>query len=228
MAGRTVAPCSRARSASPPDPVAGAVARRSLLAALLVAPVVLLPPEDAAEAAGPAADPPVRVFFIRGFLNVFSTGFDRMAEKLAARGIGACVYGHLAGAQVRADVLSATRTMGKRRRPIVIVGHSFGANAALEVSARLARDAVPVALVVTVDPTHPEPLSPNVARYENYFFAGNGLGQRLASDKFAGRISNVDLAGRADIAGSGTGHFSVTTNAAFEKLILARILSALD
>lgn len=168
------------------------------------------------------ADPVTHVYFIRGFLNVFSTGFDAMSAKLEARGIKAAVYGHMAGSSVRAQILADIKKTGRKPNPIVIVGHSFGGNAAFAVSKALAADGVAVDLVITVDPTNAGPISPNVKRYVNYYFPKNGLGAAIEAG--GKRVRNVDLKARADIAGVGDDHWTVTTNAAFEKEILSAIL----
>jgi dienelactone hydrolase len=193
---------------------------RGGIAALVLAAVGATAPALAAPKA--KADPVTHVYFIRGFLNVFSTGFDAMAAKLKARGVKASVFGHLSGSSVRAQILSDMKKTGKKPKPIVIVGHSFGGNAAFEVARSLAKDNVPVDLVITVDPTRGGPISPNVKRYVNYYFPANGLGASIPAS--AGkRARNIDLKARTDVAGVGDDHWTVTHNAALEKEILGAI-----
>lgn len=194
---------------------------RGAIAALALA--VIATPALAAPKAKAKADPVTHVYFIRGFLNVFSTGFDAMATKLKARGVKASVYGHLSGSSVRAQILADMKKTGKKPKPIVIVGHSFGGNAAFEVAKSLARDDVPVDLVITVDPTRGGPISPNVKRYVNYYFPANGLGASIPASA-GSRARNVDLKARTDVAGVGDDHWTVTNNAALEKEILGAIL----
>ncbi len=168
-------------------------------------------------------DPVTRVYFIRGFLNVFSTGLDDMSGQLAKNGIKSIVHGHMSGSSVRAQILADRKKTGKLPNPVVIVGHSFGANAALSVSSLLAADGIPVDLVITIDPTVGGPLTPTVRRYVNYHFAGNNLGVPLSSPKLGKRISNIDLSKRKDIAGVGDDHWTVTSNKALQKEVLAAI-----
>lgn len=174
-----------------------------------------------ARAASKANATETQVYFIRGFMGVFSTGFDTMAKTLAKSGVNAKVYGHLSGAAIRSAIVKQY-TGSKRKRPIILVGHSFGGNAAFQVAAGLRRDNIPVALVVTVDPTRAGPLSGNVRRYVNFFFAGNGLGSRLkaASGVPQSRITNIDMRKRTDVAEAGDDHWTITHNAAIQSEIL--------
>ena len=195
---------------------------RGAIAALALTVAGVATPALAAPKAKAKADPVTHVYFIRGFLNVFSTGFDAMAVKLKARGVKSSVYGHLSGSSVRAQILADMKKTGKKPKPIVIVGHSFGGNAAFEVAKSLAKDGVPVDLVITVDPTRGGPISPNVKRYVNYYFPANGLGASIPAS--AGkRARNIDLKARTDVAGVGDDHWTVTHNAALEKEILGAI-----
>ena len=199
-----------------------ALAPAGLLLAFALALVVALPAwgQNTPKA---KADPVTHVYFIRGFLNVFSKGLDDMSGQLAKNGIKSIVHGHMSGTSVRAQLLADRKKMGKRPNPVVIIGHSFGANAALSVSSLLAADGIPVDLVITIDPTVGGPLTPNVRRYVNYHFAGNNLGVPLSSPKLGKRISNIDLSKRKDIAGAGDDHWTVTSNKALQKEILAAI-----
>ena len=150
-----------------------------------------------------------------------------MARDLAKFRIGAKVYGHLNGSAVRSRIVQQY-TQSKKRKPVVLVGHSFGGNAALEVAAQLEKVNIPVALVITVDATRAGPLSGNVKSYVNYFFPANGLGVPIkpGSGVPQSRIRNIDLRERADVAGVGDNHLSVTHNAAIQGEIMAAIKRA--
>lgn len=161
-----------------------------------------------------------QVYFIRGFMGVFSTGFDKLARELGKSGIDAEVYSHLSGGAIASKIATEFGQSGKRRNKLVLIGHSFGGNAALAVANRLRSKDITVDLVITVDPTRSGPLSPNVRQYVNYYFPGNGLGAKLASGSVsAKRIKNVDMRKRVDIAGEGDDHWTVTHNAAIGKEI---------
>lgn len=174
-----------------------------------------------------AAEPLTQVYLIRGFLGVFSTGFDKMSLELGKKGIRTEVYGHMSASSVHAKIVRQMAATKGKRRKLVIVGHSFGGNAALSVAAQLHNDGIPVELVITVDPTRSGPLSSNVKRYRNYYFPGNGLGQQLgAPAKPSKRIVNVNMRERADVAGIGDDHWTVTNNAAIYGEILTTVFKA--
>jgi len=184
-----------------------------------------LPVQAAAKTAD--AEPATQVYFIRGFLGIFSTGFDGMAKSLSKDKIHTEVFGHLSGSSVRTRI-AKQHAQSKKHKPIILVGHSFGGNAAFEVASGLRKDNIPVALVITVDPTRAGPLSTNVKRYVNYFFPGNGLGAQLKarSGVRQSRIKNIDMRKRIDVAGAGDGHWTVTNNAAIQSEILKAIKRA--
>ena len=193
----------------------------------LAIPMLGPAPATAASNAKDAGDPPTQVYFIRGFLGIFSTGFDSMAKDLARDKIRAEVYGHLSGSSVRAKIVRQY-AQSKKRRPIVLVGHSFGGNAVLEVAANLRKDNIPVALVITVDPTRAGPLSDNVKKYVNYYFSANRLGSKLRprSGVPQSRITNIDMRKRADVTGAGDDHWTVTHNAAIQAEIMKAVKRA--
>jgi len=197
-----------------------------LLAAFMLAAASPLPVQAASKAAA-SVEPATQVYFIRGFMGIFSTGFDSMAKSLAKDKVYAEVFGHLSGSTVRSSI-ARQYARSKKHKPIILVGHSFGGNAALEVAAGLRKDNIPVALVITVDPTRAGPLSTNVKRYVNYFFPGNGLGSQLKARSGVpqARIKNIDMRKRIDVAGAGDDHWTVTHNAAIQSEILQAIKRA--
>ncbi|WP_420409660.1 hypothetical protein [Hoeflea sp.] len=205
------------------------VARTNPLHALLLACLLTLGVAAGAATVSPgpafadskkAADEVTQVYFIRGFMGVFSTGFDKMAKDLEKSGINARVYGHMSGGAISSRIAKEFGQSGKRRKKLVLIGHSFGGNAALSVAKRLRSKDITVDLVITVDPTRSGPVSSNVRQYVNYYFPGNGLGAKLASGPVpARRIKNIDMRKRADIAGEGDDHWTVTHNAAIRKEI---------
>ena len=99
------------------------------------------------------AKPPARhahVYLLRGLMNVFSLGMDELAAKITQRGIYATVHNHLAWTMLASE--AAANYRAGREGPIIIIGHSFGADAAVAMADALAQERVPVKLVVTFDP----------------------------------------------------------------------------
>ncbi len=116
-----------------------------------------------------------RVYLFRGALGpIFSTGMDRLAEKIVRAGLPADTY------EFTLCGLVAARAVEKYRQdpaPIVLIGHSMGGRCALQFSEKLQEEGIPVSLVVTIDPAHLSPDVPaNVERFINIFLSKNVLG----------------------------------------------------
>jgi pimeloyl-ACP methyl ester carboxylesterase len=142
-------------------------------------------------AAQPQPHPQARahVYLLRGLMNIFSLGMDTLAEELKRRGVYATVHNY-ADWQTLADRAAADYKAGKEA-PIILIGHSLGADAVMEMAAYLGRKAVPVALVVPFDGTQSFAASVNVARVLNltqrdYAYMRGGPG-------FKGTLANVDV-----------------------------------
>jgi Thioesterase domain len=144
-----------------------------------------------------AAQPQARahVYVLRGLFNVFSLGMDSLAEELKRRGVDATVHGY-ADWQTLADRAAADYKAGKEA-PIILIGHSLGADAVMEMATYLGRKGVPVALVVPFDATKSFAASDNVARVLNltqrdYAYMRGGPG-------FHGTLANVDVSSDSSI-----------------------------
>jgi pimeloyl-ACP methyl ester carboxylesterase len=209
-----------------PGPLARALSHALVIwvaAITVLAMAVLSTPVQAASKKA-AAEPVTQVYFIRGFLGVFSTGFDKMAKDLEKSGIRAEVYSHLSGSSITSRIVREFGQSKKRRKKLVLVGHSFGGNAALSVASQLRQKDITVDLVITVDPTRSGPVSPNVRKYVNYYFPGNGLGAKLAAKSVpAKRITNINMRKRSDVTGEGDDHWTITNNAAITKEIITAV-----
>jgi hypothetical protein len=111
-----------------------------LLSALMATPALAQQ-----EQAGPDS---AHVFLMRGFMNVFSLGLDEFAETLKRNGIRADVYNHvLAPLVVRR---AASEFKSGRTRTIILIGHSMGVAAVIQILGDLGRLKVPVALAITL------------------------------------------------------------------------------
>ena len=73
------------------------------------------------------------VYLLRGLMNIFSLGIDTLAEKIQRHGIYATVHNYSEW-QTLADHAAAAYHAGKEG-PIIIIGHSLGADAVMEMSA---------------------------------------------------------------------------------------------
>jgi alpha-beta hydrolase superfamily lysophospholipase len=116
------------------------------------------------------------VYLLRGFMNVFSYGLDELAEKLQRRGIQATLHSYTDGPELATTAIQDYKS--GRARTIMIIGHSMGAGAAVEMADDLGHANVPVALVVTLDGGGGRTVPTNVKRLVN-LYAANGMGAAL-------------------------------------------------
>jgi hypothetical protein len=144
-----------------------------------------------------------QIFLLKGFADVFSSGMDALAEKLRRRGIAARVASHSSSDTLADEV--ASRYKAGARGPVIIVGHSLGADAAATMARRLNDSKIPVALVIAYGPTASQEITPNVARAINYFqTSGSWRGQFRPAPGFHGSLVNINLDNAADI-----NHFNI-------------------
>ncbi len=138
--------------------------RRKLLTRLVLLAVFLAASfMPAAVTGSAAAQGKGQVYLLRGLANVFSLGMDTLGEKLRAEGISARTMNHARWRSV-ADEIEADYRGKKAIGPVAIVGHSLGATAATLLTADLAERGIPVALLVTYDPSFGVTVSKNVRR----------------------------------------------------------------
>src|SRR5262245_64821819 len=102
-------------------------------------------PRAAAKDAHKEAGPP-HIYLMRGLMNVFSLGMDQLAVLIARRGIEASVHNHAEADAVVSQI--AARYSAGDRGPIILIGHSLGADAVMTMAQSLDRAGIPVALVV--------------------------------------------------------------------------------
>ncbi len=184
------------------------------------------PTKGATVAAVPAPDaapivPRGRVYLFRGALGpIFSTGMDRLAEKIVRAGLPADTY------EFTICPLVASHAIEKYRedpQPIILIGHSMGGRCALQFSEKLQEEGIPVSLVVTIDPAHLSPSVPtNVERFINIFLSKNVLGggdiKPVAG--FPGHYASYDLEQHDDVS-----HITIDKMDSVHQQLVAKILA---
>ena len=156
------------------------------------------------------------VYLMRGIFNVFSLGMDQMAYKLQAAGVAATVANHTSWRSMADDMIANYRS--GNREPIILMGHSAGADATISIARRLEQASVPVALIVNFDPVSPDPVPPNVKSVVNYYVPA-GWGAAVAADKrFKGQLANVNENGT-------TNHFSIDKDDNLQRQAIARVMA---
>ena len=188
--------------------------------ALLMLCTVLLVSATAQSAAEAApAKRAGHVYLMRGIFNVFSLGMDQMAYKLQAAGVAATVANHTSWRSMADDMIANYRS--GNREPIILMGHSAGADATISIARRLEQASVPVALIVNFDPVSPDPVPPNVKSVVNYYVPA-GWGAAVAADpRFKGQLANVN-------ENATTNHFSIDKDDGLQRQAIARVMAALS
>ena len=157
------------------------------------------------------------VYLLRGLMNIFSLGMDDLAQKIEKRGIYATVHNHSEW-QTLADSAAAAYKAGKEG-PIILIGHSLGADAVMEMAQYLGRKGIPVALVVPFDGTQSFSTPSNVARLVNitqrdYAYMRKGAG-------FKGSLYNMDVSSDQSI-----GHISIDKSPRLHAQVIGYVLAA--
>ena len=140
-----------------------------------------------------------RIILFRGLMNIFSRGMDALEVEMKQRGLPAKVYNHSAW-EPTANALIAEYKTNKNIAPIIIVGHSLGADAAIIMANWLALKGVPVSLVVTFDGVvEPSMMTAGTAQVINYY-KPHTFGQQVKATRgFRGTITNIDLTDHPEI-----------------------------
>ncbi len=107
---------------------------------------------------------PGHLYAMRGFLGIFSTGMDLLVHKLNSRHI-------VASAAVADEARYAVRKFlmreaiaGRLTGPLILVGHSWGADDQVRIARALGRAGIKVNLLLLIDPVTPPPVPANVIR----------------------------------------------------------------
>lgn len=185
-------------------------------AAVSIAGAATAAPRAAAKDARKTVSLP-HVYLMRGLMNVFSLGMDQLAVIIARHGIEASVHNHAEADAVVSEI--AARYSAGDRGPIILIGHSLGADAVMIMPQSLDRVGIPVALVVPFDGTDSYAAPKNVTcvlnitqRTFNYMRSGAG---------FHGELTNVNVSGEP-----GIDHFTIDKSPQLQGLVLKSVLQA--
>ena len=147
----------------------------------------------------------------RGFLNVFSLGMDRLAAELRSVGISATVANHREGI---ANEIASDYKAGQRG-PIVLVGHSFGADAVMSMGEYLGQQGVPEALIVPFDRTSSHAATANVAHVLNLYKSESVKITR--GPGFHGELTNYY------VSDSNVTHMNIDDDSRLHAMVISRI-----
>jgi len=186
------------------------------------------------KAVQPASDRPRvgNVYLVRGWIGIFSFGMDKLSDKLEEAGIRALVFQDAQHSDL-AEQISKVYRQTTDHEPIVLIGHSYGADDVVRIARHLNNAGIYVDMLVTIDPVVPGQVPPNVRRTVNIFrsngvfdtmpwLRGIPLKLELAG---SGELANVDIrTDRPDLMEPGTDHFTIDKNEKVQEEILKRVM----
>lgn len=157
-----------------------------------------------------------QIYLLRGLANVFSRGMDELTAKLTADGFSPVLINHR-GWQNAADTIAQNYRAG-RTAPIILIGHSLGANNAYRIARRLNGKGIPVAYLATFDPTNAFTVPGNVRYFVN-FYQNNGVGRRasFAPSRHKEKV-NLNLT-----SSPGLNHRNIDQSRRLQDIVMARI-----
>lgn len=160
------------------------------------------------------------IYLLRGLANIFSRGMDVMGERMVRKGLDARVYNHNAW-QGLANNIVARNKVKQVSYPIIIMGHSLGGNASVQMAKYLGDRGIKVRYVVTFDPTVTTFVGRNVSQVTNYYLPNEkhtNVVRKAAG--FSGNLKNVRVSNIRGIT-----HTNVEKNRGLQNKSIKYIMS---
>lgn len=178
---------------------------KALLSALSILALCSLAPVRAEE-----------VYFFRGGFDIFSTGMNKMAADLRAQKINATSQSFMSWQSVANDIIRRSKEK-KVSYPIVVLGHSFGADAVTDFANYLGQNGISTDLVIGFDATGTRILTKGAKRVVNY--RSSQIGPYVKGEGFRGTISHVD------VSKFGANHFTIEQTKEVQALAMKEVLA---
>lgn len=157
------------------------------------------------------------VYLLRGFIGIFSEGIDRLGEKIDRQDIASHVFQDGQWSALAKRLVEQYQTE-PQHEPIVLIGHSYGADDSIRIARKLDAAGIPVELLVTLDPVTPPAVPKNVKRCVN-LYQSNGVFDTLPwlrgiplkqEAGAAGTLVNANLrTDRPDLLEPNLDHFNI-------------------
>jgi hypothetical protein len=159
------------------------------------------------------------VYLLRGFIGIWSYGVDHLGEKINEAGVRASVYQEDQWSKL-ADQIIAKYQNVPDREPLILIGHSYGADDTLRIAKKLEEHGMTLDLIITLDPVTPPKVPKNVGLVYNIyqpsaldklpFFRGIALN---TEEPDGTNLQNVNMRKeRRDLLKSDTDHFNIEKN----------------
>lgn len=164
------------------------------------------------------------VHTMRGGLGIFSIGMNQLRDHVADK------YKISSRSTMWYNAGDVSRAIIKRyysqheRRPIILIGHSLGANEQIKVARNLNDAGIPVDLLVTVDAVSQTIIPPNVKHALNVYKPGyvpmfSGLKLRAVNPE-ATKIDNINMGTYKNVK---VNHFTIDKDKTVQAMILNEV-----
>jgi hypothetical protein len=203
------------------NPIESSPSRRSFLGSIVAIAFTGLHVNSTFAAGKGGRSGHAQVYLLRGLANIFSTGLDEIGRKLRVAGVDAHVDSFMAWRSALNKIVANRRKFGPS--PVILVGHSLGANAIISLAQELEKRGIRVDYMASFAATSPSPLPANITRVVNFYFSSHSWGAALTKGKgFRGRLDNRDLSGDQHV-----NHFNVEKQGPLQDEVVNGILRAI-
>ena len=179
----------------------------------------------------PTSDQPYagNVYLLRGFIGIWSFGVNDITKKINDSGVRANVYQENQWDEV-CNAIIAKYQNNSSHEPLIVIGHSYGADDALKMAKKLQQHNITIDLVITLDPVTPPKVPGNIRLCYN-IYQPSALdmlpffrGVKLESED-GGNLQNVNIRGeRRDLLEPNTDHFNIEKNQRIHAEIVKKVL----
>jgi pimeloyl-ACP methyl ester carboxylesterase len=173
------------------------------------------------------------VYLLRGWIGIFSTGIDALTDKLNAAGVRASVYQDTQYGNL-GDEIVKKYSAARFHEPLILIGHSYGADDVIRIAKKLDEHKIPVDLLVTLDAVTPPDVPGNVRVCYN-LYQSNGIMDKFPflrgipldkQEHSAVKLTNVNLRkDRPDLLDPGVDHFNIEKQPRIHEEIIRQVLA---
>jgi hypothetical protein len=159
------------------------------------------------------------VYLMRGLMDIFSRGMDVMAVKINRAGVYAVSTSYTKWQELADNIIARDRAK-QVSYPLIIMGHSLGANDASKMATYIGNNGVKVSYVVMFDPTVPGYVGKNVGKVVNYYLPHDADNRVYKAPGFSGTLQNVSMGGHEDIT-----HTTIEKNGALQARVIGEVMA---
>ncbi|MEM8749932.1 MAG: lipase [Pseudomonadota bacterium] len=141
-----------------------------------------------------------------------------MGDQLIEKGVDARVIAHSGWKEATNEIIRNRKKYGKR--PVVLIGHSLGANAIIRMATHLKKARIRVDYMASFAATDPDPVPTNVRKFTNYYFKTDGWGDEISAAKgFRGQLKNIDFSKDKQV-----GHFNIDKQPRLQRQVINNVM----